>query len=44
MDDQIYEEAKQWLIHCRLNNYVHTDIYIESLLGLLLINSDNMMG
>ncbi|CAF3398807.1 unnamed protein product [Rotaria sp. Silwood1] len=39
--EQIYEEAKEWLIHCRLDNYIHTDIYIESLLILLLTTTDD---
>ncbi|CAM4805667.1 unnamed protein product [Rotaria magnacalcarata] len=38
----IYEEGKEWLINCRFNNYIRTDIYIESLLGLLLIQVDEM--
>ncbi|CAF4175904.1 unnamed protein product [Rotaria sp. Silwood2] len=38
---KIYEEAKEWLTHCRLDNYIHTNIYIESLLSLLLSKADD---
>ncbi|CAF0904478.1 unnamed protein product [Rotaria sordida] len=41
ISEQIYEETKEWLIHCRLDNYIHTDIYIESLLSLLLTTVDD---
>ncbi|UJR26723.1 hypothetical protein I4U23_008038 [Adineta vaga] len=39
-NNQLCETTKQWLIDCRLDNYIHTDIYIECLLVLLLIKSD----
>lgn len=39
-DDQI----KEWLIDCRLNDYIQTDIYIESLLGLLLTRIDDVQS
>ena len=42
--EQIYQETKEWLISCRLDNYIHTDIYIESLLGLLLTKADDAIG
>ncbi|CAF1119049.1 unnamed protein product [Adineta ricciae] len=32
-DSELFQETKQWLIDYRLNNYIYTDLYIESLLG-----------